>query len=98
MCSNCGGPAIIGEISLEEQHLRIENARLKDELDRVCVLAGKFLGRPVYSLPSSSLELGMRGNGFAGIPAATTLPLGQDFDMGMSVSMNNNALAMVSLP
>ncbi|KAL5161058.1 Homeobox-leucine zipper protein ANTHOCYANINLESS 2 [Glycine soja] len=98
MCSNCGGPAIIGEISLEEQHLRIENARLKDELDRVCVLAGKFLGRPVSSLPSSSLELGMRGNGFAGIPAATTLPLGQDFDMGMSVSMNNNALAMVSPP
>ncbi|RZC01911.1 homeobox-leucine zipper protein ANTHOCYANINLESS 2-like isoform X2 [Glycine soja] len=98
MCSNCGGPAIIGEISLEEQHLRIENARLKDELDRVCVLAGKFLGRPVSSLPSSSLELGMRGNGFAGIPAATTLPLGQDFDMVMSVSMNNNALAMVSPP
>ncbi|KAF2311161.1 hypothetical protein GH714_019764 [Hevea brasiliensis] len=46
ICSNCGGPAIIGDISLEEQHLRIENARLKDELDRVCALAGKFLGRP----------------------------------------------------
>ncbi|KAE8010018.1 hypothetical protein FH972_006416 [Carpinus fangiana] len=65
ICSNCGGPAIIGEISLEEQHLRIENARLKDELDRVCALAGKFLGRPISSLaasigpplPSSSLEL-----------------------------------------
>lgn len=73
-CTNCGGPAIIGEISLEEQHLRIENARLKDELDRVCALAGKFLGRPVTSngglmpphLPSSSLELGVGGNGFAG--------------------------------
>ncbi|KAG5042000.1 hypothetical protein JHK87_005915 [Glycine soja] len=95
MCSNCGGLAIIGEISLEEQHLRIENARLKDELDRVCALAGKFLGRPVSSLPS--LELGMGGNGFAGMPAAT-LPLAQDFAMGMSVSMNNNALAMVSPP
>ncbi|CAN1793178.1 Homeobox-leucine zipper protein ANTHOCYANINLESS 2 [Linum perenne] len=44
ICSNCGGPAIIGDISLEEQHLRIENARLKDELDRVCGLAGKFVG------------------------------------------------------
>lgn len=69
MCSNCGGPAIIGEISLEEQHLRIENARLKDELDRVCALAGKFLGRPISSLgppplPSSALELGVGGNGF----------------------------------
>ncbi|XP_061340128.1 homeobox-leucine zipper protein ANTHOCYANINLESS 2-like isoform X4 [Gastrolobium bilobum] len=75
MCSNCGGPAIIGEISLEEQHLRIENARLKDELDRVCALAGKFLGRPISSLtnsitpplPNSSLELGVGGNGFGGM-------------------------------
>ncbi|CAN1236857.1 Homeobox-leucine zipper protein ANTHOCYANINLESS 2 [Linum grandiflorum] len=70
MCSNCGGPAIIGDISLEEQHLRIENARLKDELDRVCGLAGKFLGRPISSLanslpppmPNSSLELGVGNN------------------------------------
>ncbi|PKI33870.1 hypothetical protein CRG98_045741 [Punica granatum] len=29
ICTNCVCPAIIGEISLEEQHLRIENARLK---------------------------------------------------------------------
>ncbi|KAL3615625.1 Homeobox-leucine zipper protein ANTHOCYANINLESS 2 [Castilleja foliolosa] len=56
ICTNCGGPAMIGEISLEEQHLRIENARIKDELDRVCALAGKFLGRPVPSpMPNSSL-------------------------------------------
>ncbi|PIN02334.1 Transcription factor HEX [Handroanthus impetiginosus] len=75
MCTNCGGPAIMGEISLEEQHLRIENARLKDELDRVCALAGKFLGRPISSLaasmgqpmPNSSLELGVGSNGFGGL-------------------------------
>ncbi|RDX99926.1 Homeobox-leucine zipper protein ANTHOCYANINLESS 2, partial [Mucuna pruriens] len=95
MCSNCGGPAIIGEISLEEQHLRIENARLKDELERVCALAGKFLGRPVNSLPNSSLELGVGGNnGFAAMSTvpAQTLP---DFAMSMSMS---NPLAMVSPP
>ncbi|KAK4796109.1 hypothetical protein SAY86_028435 [Trapa natans] len=75
ICTNCGGPAIIGEISLEEQHLRIENVRLKDELDRVCALAGKFLGRPIGSLmpppppqlPNSSLELGVGGNGYDGL-------------------------------
>ncbi|KAK1257261.1 Homeobox-leucine zipper protein ANTHOCYANINLESS 2 [Acorus gramineus] len=50
ICTNCGGPALLGEVSLEEQHLRIENARLKDELDRVCTLAGKFLGRPISTL------------------------------------------------
>lgn len=86
ICTNCGGPAIIGDISLEEQHLRIENARLKDELDRVCALAGKFLGRPVSSLstppnlPNSSLELAVGTNGFGGLSTVTTtLPLGVDF-------------------
>ncbi|KAL4352321.1 hypothetical protein GQ457_06G032300 [Hibiscus cannabinus] len=93
ICTNCGGPAIIGDISLEEQHLRIENARLKDELDRVCALAGKFLGRPISTLttsiapplPNSSLELGVGNNGFGGLSTvATTLPLGPDFGGGMA--------------
>lgn len=84
ICTNCGGPAIMGEVSLEEQHLRIENARLKDELDRVCALAGKFLGRPISSsappMPNSSLELGF-GN-LSTVPA--TLPLGPpDFGVGI---------------
>lgn len=91
ICTNCGGPAIIGEISLEEQHLRIENARLKDELDRVCALAGKFLGRPISSLaapmPNSSLELGVGSNGFGGlntIPSTMPLVVPSDFGMGIS--------------
>ncbi|KAK2650399.1 hypothetical protein Ddye_017888 [Dipteronia dyeriana] len=93
ICTNCGGPAIIGDVSLEEQHLRIENARLKDELDRVCALAGKFLGRPISSLtgsvpsnlPNSSLELAVGSNGFGGLTnVTTTLPLGPDFGAGIS--------------
>ncbi|GFS34886.1 homeobox-leucine zipper family protein [Actinidia rufa] len=86
ICNNCGGPAIIGDISLEEQQLRIENARLKDELDRVCALAGKFLGRPIPAMPNSSLELGVGSNGFGSMNAvATTLPnLGPDFGVGIS--------------
>ncbi|KAF8413120.1 hypothetical protein HHK36_001096 [Tetracentron sinense] len=93
ICTNCGSPAMLGEISLEEQHLRIENARLKDELDRVCALAGKFLGRPVSSfttsipspMPSSGLELAIGSNGFGGLgTVASTLPLGPDFGGGVS--------------
>ncbi|KAI4371533.1 hypothetical protein MLD38_019755 [Melastoma candidum] len=90
ICTNCGGPAIIGEISLEEQHLRIENVRLKDELDRVCTLAGKFLGRPVSlanalgpSLPNSSLELGVgsgANNGFG-----LGYPLGPDLGISGNI-------------
>ncbi|KAL5792478.1 hypothetical protein ACOSP7_001072 [Xanthoceras sorbifolium] len=96
ICTNCGGPAIIGDISLEEQHLRIENARLKDELDRVCALAGKFLGRPISSLansvppqlPNSSLELAVGSNGFGGLSTVTTtLPLGPDFGAGISSAL-----------
>lgn len=96
ICTNCGGPAMIGDISIEEQHLRIDNARLKDELDRVCALAGKFLGRPISSLgpsmgpplPSSALELGVGNNGFGGMSSvATTMPLGPDFGVGLGPGM-----------
>lgn len=31
-CPSCGGPAAIGEMSFDEQHLRIENARLREEV------------------------------------------------------------------
>lgn len=94
MCTNCGGPAIIGDVSLEEQHLRIENARLKDELDRVCALAGKFLGRPISSvggpiptvMPNSSLELGVGNNGFGGLSNIST-SLG-DFGVGVSSTLS----------
>ncbi|EFJ23154.1 hypothetical protein SELMODRAFT_450555 [Selaginella moellendorffii] len=51
-CPHCGGPATLGEMSYDEQQLRIENAHLKDEvqLDRVSSLAAKYLSKP----PSSS--------------------------------------------
>jgi homeobox-leucine zipper protein len=32
-CPNCGGPAALGEMSFDEQHLRIENARLREEVN-----------------------------------------------------------------
>ncbi|KAF0933297.1 hypothetical protein E2562_017082 [Oryza meyeriana var. granulata] len=86
MCGSCGSPAMLGEVSLEEQHLRIENARLKDELNRVCALATKFLGKPISLLspqpllqphlslpmPNSSLELAIGGIG--GLGSLGTLP------------------------
>lgn len=97
VCTTCGGPAIIGDISLEEQHLRIENARLKDELERVTALASKFLGRPMSSLstsigpglPSSTLELGVGSNGFGGLNSVpASLPLGPDYGGGISSSLS----------
>ncbi|KAJ7513754.1 hypothetical protein O6H91_23G013100 [Diphasiastrum complanatum] len=68
-CPHCGGPAVLGEMSCDEQQLRIENAGLKDELARVSTLAAKYLGRPIMSLaphqsqlPSSSLDLAVGGS------------------------------------
>ncbi|KAE8733345.1 Homeobox-leucine zipper protein ROC4 [Hibiscus syriacus] len=101
MCTNYRGPAIIGDISLDEQHLRVENARLKEELDRVCALADKFLGRPILTvatsvappLSNSSLELGVDNNGFGGL--ITTLPLGLDF--GSAVHPNRPKTAITGV-
>ncbi|GER52970.1 homeobox-leucine zipper protein ROC1 [Striga asiatica] len=65
-CPNCGGPAAIGEMSFDEQHLRIENARLREEIDRISGIAAKYVGKPMLSYPhlptgssSRSLELGV---------------------------------------
>ncbi|XP_058104816.1 homeobox-leucine zipper protein ANTHOCYANINLESS 2-like [Magnolia sinica] len=102
VCSNCGGPAVFGEMSLEEQHLRVENARLKYELDRVSAIAGKFLGRsasssmaPALPMSSSSLELSVRSNGFgcSNIIIPATLSPGPDFGCGVSSTVSGGAAA-----
>ncbi|KAH9321378.1 hypothetical protein KI387_016017, partial [Taxus chinensis] len=67
ICPNCGGPSLVGDLSYSEQHLRLENSRLKDELDRVSCIASKYLGRSIPTLApitappllTSSLDLGM---------------------------------------
>ncbi|KAK6146467.1 hypothetical protein DH2020_020336 [Rehmannia glutinosa] len=64
-CPNCGGPAMLGEMGFDEQQLRIENARLKEEFDRMCCLVSQYTGRPMHPmgppsdplLPHSSLDL-----------------------------------------
>ncbi|XP_050288664.1 homeobox-leucine zipper protein MERISTEM L1-like isoform X2 [Quercus robur] len=65
-CPNCGGPAALGEMSFDEQHLRIENARLREEIDRISGIAAKYVGKPSTSyshlsshVPSRSLDLGV---------------------------------------
>ncbi|KAJ1281229.1 hypothetical protein BS78_04G291400 [Paspalum vaginatum] len=72
ICPTCGGPPVADDY-YDEQRLRMENARLKEELDRVSSLTSKYLGRPVTQLPpvqplsmSSSLDLSVGGLGSAG--------------------------------
>ncbi|XP_045828513.1 homeobox-leucine zipper protein HDG2-like [Trifolium pratense] len=67
-CPNCGGPTAIGEMSFDEHHLRLENGRLREEIDRISAIAAKYVGKPVvnYSNISPSLpprpEIGFVGN------------------------------------
>ncbi|GLJ29671.1 hypothetical protein SUGI_0585120 [Cryptomeria japonica] len=74
-CSGCGGPAVNGEnTAIDEQQLRTENERLKDELARLCAFVGKMYGRsspPLTSMPNSSLDLGGGSNDLGGLHSAS---------------------------
>ncbi|KAI3934372.1 hypothetical protein MKW92_006841 [Papaver armeniacum] len=71
-CPNCGGAAILGEMSLDEQHLRLENARLKEELERLACIAPRFNVRQMQALghvphhlaPSLELDMGIYSRNF----------------------------------
>ncbi|KAM3244030.1 hypothetical protein ACQJBY_055751 [Aegilops geniculata] len=84
ICPTCGGPHSGADDYFDEHKLRMENAHLKEELDRVSSLTSKYLGRPITQLPSmqplsmSSLELSVGGLGspVALGPALDLDPLG----------------------
>ncbi|KAF7146476.1 hypothetical protein RHSIM_Rhsim04G0055700 [Rhododendron simsii] len=67
-CPSCGGPTALGEMSYDEQQLRMENSWLRDEIDRIAAIAAKYVGKPVLNYPivsppvtPRSLELGNFG-------------------------------------
>lgn len=79
LCSNCGGPPT-GETSFEEQQrLRLENARLKEELDRLSGIAAKYIGRPIqtpdslHQVSMPSLDLGVVGYGMQNVGPSTDI-------------------------
>ncbi|XP_047062143.1 homeobox-leucine zipper protein ROC2-like isoform X2 [Lolium rigidum] len=77
-CPNCGGPAALGEMSFDEHHLRVENARLRDEIDRLSAIAAKYIGKPMVPFPVLSNPtlgaVGAYGAHPADIFAAAELP------------------------
>ncbi|CAI8587350.1 unnamed protein product [Vicia faba] len=56
ICSNCGGPAIPRQISMEGHQIIIKNALLENELNRVYTLYNKLLGHPISALASTSMQ------------------------------------------
>ncbi|KAK8970886.1 Homeobox-leucine zipper protein ROC8 [Platanthera guangdongensis] len=67
ICPSCGTLQASEDSFFDGQKLRLENARLKEELDRVSAFATKYLGRPITPLPPiqqtsvSSLDLTVGG-------------------------------------
>ncbi|GMI99485.1 homeodomain GLABROUS 11, HOMEODOMAIN GLABROUS 11, ENHANCED DROUGHT TOLERANCE 1 [Hibiscus trionum] len=51
ICPSCGGPPVTEDSFFDDQKLRMENAQLKEELDRVSSIAAKYIGRPISQLP-----------------------------------------------
>ncbi|KAL8547791.1 hypothetical protein ACS0TY_007213 [Phlomoides rotata] len=73
ICPSCGSSPSPEDSYFDEQKLRIENAHLKEELDRVSSIAAKYIGRPISQLPPvqpihiSSLDLSMASFGGHGM-------------------------------
>ncbi|XP_049936922.1 homeobox-leucine zipper protein ROC3-like isoform X2 [Nymphaea colorata] len=76
-CHTCGGPAILGELSCDVQHLRLENAHLREELDRICNMTSRYSSRrpsvfssvhpafqPPAVQPSLDLDMGVYARHF----------------------------------
>ncbi|KAF5460359.1 hypothetical protein F2P56_020237 [Juglans regia] len=56
VCPNCGGPGMLGgEMGFDEHQLRLENARLREELERACCLASQYAGRPIGAVQSAAM-------------------------------------------
>lgn len=93
-CHTCGGPAVINgtAVTHKEQHLKLENARLKDELTRICTLANKFLGKPLSPFARSVVSPvpppPALSNGFdnPGILLGGVGPSSLDFPAGTSIA------------
>ncbi|CAG7869237.1 unnamed protein product [Brassica rapa] len=51
ICLNCGDAPLHEDSYFDEQKLRIENAHLKEELEKVSSIAAQFMGRPLSHLP-----------------------------------------------
>ncbi|XP_022968413.1 homeobox-leucine zipper protein ANTHOCYANINLESS 2-like isoform X1 [Cucurbita maxima] len=91
-CNTCGGPSIPVHLSFEEHQLRIDNARLRDELHRLYTVTNKFLGWPVLpfvnhssSVSSDScLELSVGRNGMGNLSnISDPMPMGLNLGNGL---------------
>ncbi|KAF9589084.1 hypothetical protein IFM89_018815 [Coptis chinensis] len=59
-CPTCGGPAVVDDITYDEHNLRMENVRLKEEIDRITGIAAKYTGKTFVPYPLASPPMAPR--------------------------------------
>ncbi|XP_026460023.1 homeobox-leucine zipper protein ANTHOCYANINLESS 2-like [Papaver somniferum] len=104
ICKNCRGKAMLGEVSLAEGNLRIENARLKEELNRVSAIAGKSFGGMNQDVNGINPNLLMGDNDHqfpeggisGGMPSMPVLPHQQQLMSNVDRSDENLELAVLA--
>uniref|UniRef100_A0A7N0U5N4 Uncharacterized protein n=1 Tax=Kalanchoe fedtschenkoi TaxID=63787 RepID=A0A7N0U5N4_KALFE len=101
LCTSCGGPVVSPELPFDEQTLKSENARLRDELTRICLLTEKFLGRPISSIASSltqrsttsTLDFSLGNIGFQGLNS-----MDHALSSGLDMSLLGSAVSLPEAP
>lgn len=85
-CPSCGGPATLAEMSFDEQQLRIENVRLREEIERITAMAAKYIGGRQLATPPSLTSPPAPGSSLDGYPVPVAC-LGNDISVaGPSVA------------
>ncbi|XP_013682996.1 homeobox-leucine zipper protein HDG12-like [Brassica napus] len=109
ICPTCGDAPSHEDSYFDEQKLRIENAHLREELERVSSIAAKFMGRPLSHLPPLLNQMPFHGGpsldfdlipGSCSSMAAPTLPSQPNLvlsDIDKSVMTNIAVTAMEEL-
>ncbi|CAN8285307.1 unnamed protein product [Cochlearia groenlandica] len=57
LCPKCGGPTAIGDLSFEEHHLRIENAKLAEEIAELTSVMERCIRKPIMNYPLPPTQL-----------------------------------------
>ncbi|XP_038684638.1 homeobox-leucine zipper protein ANTHOCYANINLESS 2-like isoform X2 [Tripterygium wilfordii] len=102
ICKNCGRVALPGEVCFDEQNqLKIENARLREELRRLSSLTSKFFVKPLTPSDnplstSSNLELVVGRNEFCDLGnVGTTMPMSMGLGLGDGISSTSPVVPLV---
>ncbi|KAL3635489.1 Homeobox-leucine zipper protein PROTODERMAL FACTOR 2 [Castilleja foliolosa] len=59
-CPACGCMAVIGDVPLDERHLRMENARLRNEINRISGVVANYVGKPLTKAAATPSSCVMR--------------------------------------